>query len=236
MKKMLLTTLAVLSGLYASAQSIDGLEFGSYYSIDEIRSSLSGASESSDKKGSSVFTKGMSSFFFDFTGAEEGEEGRLVNATVCDEGHSVKFPFGTFHVGDSLEKLLFGRADLDFAGYAANTCMMSSAAGSDRSAQAAIKYNTDRRITEIYGIGTGERKIAKSFDARFFNSVQNAEIAGVALHAGDSLTKLLSMKVDIVFSPYGNGVCCVTADGIFRSSSYLIRYDNNHIVKEILPL
>lgn len=236
MRKMFLTALAVLSWLYASAQSIDGLEFGSYYSINEIRARLSGASESSDKKGNSVFTEGVSSFFFDFTGAAGAEEGRLVNATVCDEKHTLKFPFGTFRVGDSLEKLLFGRADLDFAGYAANTCMMSSAAGSDRSAQATIKYNTERRITEIYGIGAGERKSAKGFDARFFNSVQSAEIAGVALHVGDPLTKLLSMKVDIVFSPYGNGICCVTADGIFRSSSYLVRYDNNHIVKEILPL
>lgn len=234
MKKFTLTAVSVLAaGFVATAQSVDGLEYGSYYSKGDITSILHRTQESVSDNGFLVFKSGKSTFSFDFTSAYESVDGRFVGIDICDAGHVVKLPLGEFKVGDTLEQLLYFRGDMEFLAFEGNLCRLSCLNKGGKKVSVMLEYDDNMVITRIREMAVSGKKDGKADKkGKFFNAVPVVETAGINIQAGDPLSKLLTLEVDIEFSPYGNGICCITNERLHEA--YLIRYDMQHIVKEIL--
>lgn len=236
MKKIFSTLLLALTCVAMTAQSIDGLELGSYYGKGAVYSALHHAKELTAENGQQLFISGMSSFYFDFTGAFESGEGRFASAVVLDGTHVVKFPFGEFRVGENLGKLLDLRADLDIVGRNEGECVISYTKRSGVRMSALVKFNEGFVITEISQFRLD--KVKKASDPKkneFYNAVSSVVIAGNSLEMGFSLSTLLKFGMNVIFTSYPNGVCLISTGGR-TPVQYLVRYDMNHIVREILPL
>lgn len=236
MKKIIFAVASLLCCVYAYSQSVDGLAYGSFHSKEAIRAALPSAVEINGTDGSQVFKVGNSTFGFDFTGAYESTDGRFVSVDICDEDHVVKFPLGEFKVGDNLEKLLYRRGDMEFVNTPDKICRLSYYNKGGNKVSVMIKYDDDKVIREIRDLSIGEKKKkdASATKYGFYNAVPVVETSGITLNAGDPLSRLLDINVDIEFSSYGNGVCKISSSKL--RVQYLIRYDTNYTIKEILLL
>lgn len=235
MKKIVSTFLFALPCLAMAAQSVDGLEIGSYYSKDAVYTVLNHAKELTADNGQQLFISGTSSFYFDFTGAYESNDGRFASADVRDDSHVVKFPFGEFKVGDNLEKLLKLRADLDIAGRQSGECVISYTKRSGVRMSATVRYIEGFVITEITDFRLDKVKKQDMKQGSFYNAVSSVVVSDSSLEMGFPLSTLLRFGVNVTFSSYPNGVCLIST-GDRHPVQYLVRYDMNFIVREILPL
>lgn len=235
MKKIFSTLLLALPCLTLAAQSVDGLEIGSYYSKGAIYTSLHHAKELTAENGQQLFISGMSSFYFDFTGAFESGEGRFASAVIKDNNHVVKFPFGEFTVGDGLDKLLKLRADIAVSGRQSGECTVSYTKRSGVRMSTKVKFNEGFIITEITDFRLDKVKKQDMQQGNFYNAVSSVVVSGNSLEMGFPLATLLRFGVDVTFSQYPNGVCLISTGGR-HPVQYLVRYDMNYIVREILPL
>lgn len=236
MKKTIISIVCSLFAFSAIAQSICGLELGSYYSKDQVHVALSRALESTDDNGMFVFTCGQSKFYFDFTGGFESTDGRFADAEVYDPNQIVKFPFGEFKVGDPLTRLLYLRANIQLLDAGESTAILSYVKGVRRLA-ASVKFDGEMELTEIRNFVSEKIKKAEKAEVRnpFYAAVPSVRVGTVVIKAGDPLSKLLSLNANIDFNGRPNGVCRVVTGG-WKPASYLVRYNLDHVIKEILPL
>lgn len=235
MKKITFSILCILFSIAVSAQSVDGLELGSYYSKDQIHVALSHALESTADNGMQVFTCAGSRFYFDFTGAYESNDGLFADAEILDADHTVKFPFGTFKVGDPLVCLLHFRASVQMMNAGESSCILSYLKG-NRKLTALVRYDGKKKIVGIKDFGSEKTKKAERTEiGHFYNAVPSVRVGAEFVAAGDTLDKLLALNADVEFNDLPNGICKITTGG-HKPAKYLVRYDLNHIVKEILPL
>lgn len=235
MKKIFSTLLLALPCLTLAAQSVDGLEIGSYYSKDAVYTVLNHAKELTADNGQQLFISGMSSFYFDFTGAFESGEGRFASAVIKDNNHVVKFPFGEFTVGEGLDKLLKLRADIAVSGRQSGECTVSYTKRSGVRMSANVRFNEGFIITEITDFRLDKVKKQDMKQGNFYDAVSSVVVSGNSLEMGFPLSTLLRFGVDVTFSQYPNGVCLISTGGR-HPVQYLVRYDMNYIVREILPL
>lgn len=235
MKKIIATLLLALPCLAVAAQSVNGLEIGSYYDKGSIYTALNHAKELTAENGQQLFISGTSSFFFDFTGAYESNDGRFASADVRDASHIVKFPFGEFQVGDGLDKLLKLRADISVSGRQSGECTVSYTKRSGVRMSAQVRFNEGFIITEITDFRLDKVKKQDMQQGNFYNAVSSVVVSGNSLEMGFPLATLLRFGVDVTFSQYPNGVCLISTGGR-HPVQYLVRYDMNYIVREILPL
>ena len=235
MKKTVVSIICSLFAVMAAAQSVNGLELGSYYSKDMIHALLSRALESTADDGMFVFTSGESKFYFDFTGAFESNDGRFVDAAVYDPDHIVEFPFGEFRVGDSLTRLLYLRANVQMVDTEESFCTVSYVKGTRKMA---VRIELDEEMNVAGALNFTAGKVEKDVRMErgpFYAAVPSVRVGTVVIKAGDPLSKLLTLHADVNFTGLHNGVCKITTGG-WKPVSYLVRYDLDHIVKEILPL
>lgn len=226
MKRYTLTAFCILMCTLAGAQTFGGLEFGTSYQEDRIFEAL-GTPVSSETLNSSVtYSYGESSYTFD--------NGRFVDARIKGEG-SVGLPGGTLAIGDDLSKLIAMRVDLAFVDYPEGMCRLQYPNGEGRMVQFIVKYDADRKITSMNSFSTvAPKERIASTGAHFYESMRSIETSCISICAGDSLEEVLSFRVDVEFSPYGNGVCRIVNSK--RHEQYLLRYDLDRKVREILPV
>ena len=233
MKKLFLSAALAITGLSAAAQSVDGLEYGAYYQKQEITAALGDAQESGQDPAHLTFRCGASSFSFDFSAQNADGAGRFVAVDILDAAHTVRFPLGEFKVGDSLKKLLYLRGDLEFLAFEDKLCRLSYIDMNGKKVSVMLEYDDDNIITHIRDLTIGGRKPdTGSRKGKFFNAIPITEVAGTSVRAGEPLERLLDLEVDVEFSPYGNGICRIWNDRMHEQ--YLVRYDLDHIIKEIL--
>lgn len=232
MKKAILILAGTLLALSVSAQSVNGLNYGGFYTQEEISTAF-GAQTGVDPTNSQVLKFGGSSFIFDIANPTEDGKIRLLGVDIRDARHVVKFPLGEFKVGDPLTKILYLRGDLEIVGQPENTCRLSYYNKNDRKVCVTLELDAEKNIKAIYDLSVGGKKPAtKERVSRFYEALPIVETAGVELKAGDTLDKLLGANVNIEFSSYGNGICRIYNEKV--QEQYLVRYDLDHIIKEIL--
>lgn len=224
-------------GIAALAQSVDGFQLGSYYSNSQILSMLRRARTVNADNGYQIFISGNSSFSFDFTGAYESNDGRFVDVDICDANHVLEFPFGSFRVGDKLSSLFMKRAGFVFSGYDSNVCQIYYTARSSKNS-ILLQFGAGQAITEISGFTSEKVKKEKNDVARsgFFNSVTEIDVNGENLSAGNSVGRILELRLDVDFTGFGNGICKISFTSGNKEKSYLVRYGMDGIIKEILAI
>lgn len=227
MKRILLASLCLGFAVSVSAQTVNGLSYGSGYTDEEIVSAI-GRPDSIEDKGNSVtYVYGKCRYTFD--------NGRFVDAKIADGTSAVGIPNGSFKVGDNLSSLIAIRADLKFVGFPEGLCRLEYVNDEGRVVQMFIKYDGDRNIVEISSFTVAGKKVRTGAgDSRFFDALPSVETPYLKLSSGDPLDKILSFTLDVEFSSYGNGICLISNKN--HHEQYLIRYDLDLVIKEILPV
>lgn len=226
MKRILLIVLFLASAAAVSAQTLNGLSYGFFYSDGDIVSAL-GTPDSCENKGDNViYTYGKCQYTFD--------KGRLVDVKIGDDACAVGIPNGSFKVGDNLSALVAIRADMKFVGFPEGLCRMEYVNGEGRVVQMFIKFDNDKNIVEISSFTVSGKKVRTGTgDAKFFSAIPSIETPYVSLSSGESLDRILAFGYDVEFSSYGNGICLISNKNYHES--YLLRYDLDLVIKEILP-
>lgn len=227
MKRTLITVLCLgfFTGVYA--QTVNGLSYGSSYTQDEIVSVMGEPDSCEDKGNSLTYIYGHCRYTFD--------NGRFVDARIGDGQGIVSIPNGSFRVGDSLCSLIGIRADMKFADFPDGLCRVEYVNEEGRTVQMFIKYDKDLNIEEISSFTVAGKKVWKGTgNLRFFDAIPSIETPYMKLSSGEKLDCILLFDLDVEFSSYGNGICLVSNES--HHEKYLIRYDLNLIIKEILPV
>lgn len=227
MKRILLSVLCLASAAAVTGQTLNGLSYGSGYSDEEIVSALGAPDSRESKDGSVTYNYGKCRYTFD--------SGRFVDAKLGDGSCTVSVPNGSFRVGDNLSSLVAIRADLKFVGFPEGLCRMEYVNGEGRVAQMFIKYDADRNIVEISSFTVAGKKIRAGLgEFRFFDAIPSIETPYVNLSSGEKLDRILVFGFDVEFSSYGNGICLISNKD--HHEQYLLRYDLDLVIKEILPV
>lgn len=199
-----------------SAQTLNGLKYGEYYSEDQVVAAF-GTPEQ----------YGQNQYAFD-------PSGRLVGADIKDDKCVVGLVTGKFKVGDDLKHMLYIRADIERVGEVPGVCRVRYT----EKGRSVIFYlyldenNVIREISRFEIVRSKERQ--DMGDSRFFQSIPAVKTTVVDLRVGDLLKYVLDYEMDVEFTGYGNGICRIHNDK--RREQYLLRYDMDHIIREILPI
>lgn len=219
-KTFILTVLAVIPAILLpaamSAQTLNGLKYGEYYSNDQVAEALGAPEQYGDNQ-----------YAFDASG-------RLVGADIKDDKCVVGLVTGKFKVGDDLKHMLYIRADIEKVGELPGVCCVRYTE-KGRSVIFYLYLDENNVIREIsrFGIVRGKERQDMG-DSRFFQSIPSVKTAVVDLRVGDLLEYVLDYEMDVEFTGYGNGICRIHNDK--RREQYLLRYDMDHVIREILPI
>lgn len=198
------------------AQTLNGLKYGEYYSKDQIVAAFGTPEQYGDNQ-----------YAFDASG-------RLVGADIKDDKCVVGLVTGKFKVGDDLKHMLYIRADIEKVGEVPGVCRVRYMENG-RSVIFYLNLDENNVIREISRFEIVRNKERQDMgDSRFFQSIPSVKTTIVDLRAGDLLEYVLDCEVDVEFTGYGNGICRIHNDK--RREQYLLRYDMNHVIREILPI
>lgn len=224
---MLLAVLCAASAFSLPAQTVNGLSYGATYTDAEVISAM-GRPDNCENKGTGViYTYGKCRYTFD--------NGRFVDAKIGDASGVVGVPNGTFKVGDNLSALIAMRADLKFVSFPEGLCRMEYVNEDGRISQMFIKYDADRNIVEMSSFTVAGKKVRTGTgESKFFDALKSVETPFFKLSEGDSLDSILKFRLDVEFSSYGNGICLISNK--LQHEQYLLRYDLDLTIKEILPV
>ena len=219
-KAFILTVLAVIPTILLpaamSAQTLNGLKYGEYYTKDQAAAAL-GAPEQ----------YGYNQYAFDASG-------RLVGADIKNDKCVVGLVTGSFKVGDDLKHMLYIRADIEKVGEVPGVCRVRYMENG-RSVIFYLNLDENNVIREISRFEIVRNKERQDMgDSRFFQSIPSVKTTIVDLRVGDLLEYVLDCEVDVEFTGYGNGICRIHNDK--RREQYLLRYDMDHVIREILPI
>lgn len=227
MKRFSATVICAFLCILAGAQTFKGLDFGASYQEESIFEAM-GTPDSSEASGATVtYRYGECSYTFD--------NGRFVDASISGSGCSVETVNGILSVGDNVSKLLALRIDLEFVEYPEGMCRLSYPAEDGRTVQFFVKYDADRAVTSMNGFTIVAPKERTSMAGiHFYESIPSVETPYFHIASGDKLEDVLAFKLDIEFSSYGNGICRVYNKR--QHEQYLVRYDLDRSIREILPV
>lgn len=216
MKRALILAFFLSFSVTLSAQTLNGLKYGEYYSKEQVAAAF-GAPEQ----------YGENQYGFDASG-------RLVSADIKDDKCVVGLATGKFKVGDDLKHMLYIRADIERVGEMPGVCRIRYME-KERSVIFYLYMDSDNVIQEISRFEIVRTKERQDMgDSRFFQSIPSVKTTIVDLRVGDLLEYVLDCDVDVEFTGYGNGICRIHNDK--RREQYLLRYDLNHVIREILPI